>query len=217
MIVMKSRNVKHILYLSLLSLALAVHGCKKDDYLDDGGVHTAITPLSNYDYLAAQKYHDFDTVLMIIDHFGLKDSVNEAGTFFAPTNYNIKRLLQARQIGTLDSFYTLASSKLITQYMFSDTSITLDNATPTVKTYDNWADTIAGVKKIAETYGAVTSVFTYYTLQYVKINGYLDGTPGAPAQDPLDAILDCQTTGIRTSAGNTTLHVLSNTSSLAIK
>jgi hypothetical protein len=99
--------------------------------------------------------------------------------------------------------------------MFSN-SITLANTTTSAVAYENWADTIAGIKKTAYSYSAASSTFTYYILQYVRINGYLDGTSGAPLDDPTDLTLNCQTTGIKTSSG-TTLHVLSNASSLATR
>ena len=58
-------------------------------------------------------------------------------------------------------------------------------------------------------------VFTYYTLTYVKINGVLDGSNNAPANDPADLVISCQTTGIQTSSG-TTLHVLINNAPLNV-
>jgi len=200
----------------VLLLCTGLYACKKDNYLTDGGVHTATTPYSTYDYLAGNSYHIFDTVINIIDHFGLKDSVNKAGTFFAPTDYSVNRLMVNLGVDNMDSLYAHISSRFITQYLFSDTTITLQNAGTSPKIYNNWADTIAGVKKLAYTYGVVSSTLTYYVLQYVKINGYLDGSAGAPADDPTDAVLNCQTTGIITS-GSTRLHVLSNASSLSPK
>jgi hypothetical protein len=83
--------------------------------------------------------------------------------------------------------------------MFSN-SITLANTTTSAVAYENWADTIAGIKKTAYSYSAASSTFTYYILQYVRINGYLDGTSGAPLDDPTDLTLNCQTTGIKTSS-----------------
>lgn len=203
-------------FLLILASCAAVTACKKDNYLTDGGVHNPVTPYSTYDYLAANQYHYFDTVLKIVDHFNLKDSVNKAGTFFAPTDYAVNRLMTSLEVKELADLYPKVTSKLITQYLFSDATITLDKATTTPAIYTNWADTIAGVKKTAFTYGSVTSTFTYYILQYVKINGYPDGTAGAPANDPTDFLLNCQTTGILTSTG-TTLHVLSNAATLSAK
>ncbi|HEY8970796.1 MAG TPA: hypothetical protein VIM64_16930 [Puia sp.] len=185
--------------ITLLMLAGMV-SCKKSSYLEDGGVHNPHTPLSTYDYLKNQAYHDFDSTIMLIDHFNLKDSVNKAGTFFAPTDYAINGFMINNHLSSMQMLYDFVSSRLLTQYMFSQ-HITLDNVTTDAVVYQNWAsDTVlSAVRKVANTYpvyltNSVPS-FTYYTLQYVWVN------------DPVDIYLSCQTTGILTSSG-TTLHVL---------
>lgn len=209
-------NTPQLLYLKILVLSLtltvALSSCDKN-YIVDGGLSKAQSSFDTYDYLANNKYHEFDTLILMIDHFGLKDSVNKAGTFFAPSDYSISRFMVNSNISSLDSLYTQISSKFLTQYMFPDTSITLTNVKTYTVLYPNWADTLSGVKKTAFTYGAANSTFTYNILQYVQINGALDGSPNAPANDPPDAILNCQTTGIKTSSG-TNLNVLANTSNL---
>lgn len=193
----------------VLLLVMSFASCKKDSYITDGGLASNTTTLNTYDYLASNAYHYFDTLLMIVDHFGLKDSVNKAGSFFAPTDYAIRRLMTTNNVATLEQLYEKINSKFVTQYMFTDASLTLDNAATTVKTYENWAGETAGLSKLAQSYGVATTSLTYYVLQYIKINGVLDGTPGAPANDETDAILRCQTTGIKTASG-TNLNVLAN-------
>ncbi|HEX6427600.1 MAG TPA: hypothetical protein VF008_07950 [Niastella sp.] len=195
--------------------------CKKDDYLTDGGLAQAQSPLSTYDYLANHTYHYFDTVILIIDHFNLKDTVNKAGTFFAFTDYSVTTLMNSLQVTSLKDLYSQVSSKLITQYLFSDNSITLANATTAAVQKVNWAgdaDALSAVNKIQNTYSvdlaSSAPVFSYYTLQYVKINGVLDGSPNMPPGDVADVRIPCQTTGIQTSSGGTTLHVLANTAIL---
>lgn len=202
-----------IYLIGTLVMILGLASCKKDDYRTDGGVASGNTTLTTYDYLAGNVYKNFDTVLMIVDHFGLKDSVNKAGTFFAPTDYAIHRAMTDNNLATLDDLYKKINSKFVTQYMFSDTALTLNNASTNVKTYESWAGITAGVSKIAGSYYVATTSLTYYTLQYVKINGVLDGSAGAPANDQTDAILRCQTTGIKTISG-TNLNVLANTAVL---
>lgn len=194
--------------------------CKKDDYLTDGGQAQEKSSLSTYDYLANHTYRYFDTVILIIDHFNLKDSVNKAGTFFAFTDFSVATLMTNLQVTTLAELYTKVSSKLVTQYMFGDNSITLTNATMAAEQKVNWAgdaSALSAVKKIENTYGVYLSssapVYSYYTLQYVKINGVLDGSPNIPPGDVTDISIPCQTTGIQTSSG-TTLHVLANTALL---
>ena len=194
--------------------------CKKDDYLTDGGLAPEKSSLSTYDYLANHTYHYFDTVILIIDHFNLKDSVNKAGTFFAFTDFSVNTLMSTLQVTTLAELYTKVSSKLVTQYMFSDNSLTLANATTAAVQKVNWAGdagALSAVKKIENTYGVYlvnsAPVYSYYVLQYVKINGILDGSPNMPPGDAADVSIPCQTTGILTSSG-TTLHVLANTAPL---
>lgn len=195
--------------LPLLLLLSMLWACKKDNYLHDGGTATTVSSLSNYDYLKSHKYHYFDTLVLVIDHFNLKDSVNKAGTFFAPTDFSITTLMRAMEDTSLAQFCDSVSSRLITQFLFKD-SITLNNVTLAAKTFPNWADTLSGINKIQGTYNTQNVLFSYYQLQYIRINGSLDGSSGVPPGDLPDAILLCQTTGIKTSSGGTTLHILAN-------
>lgn len=205
----------------MFAILMLLIGCKKDDYLTDGGLARSVTPLSNYDYLANHSYHYFDTVVLIIDHFKLKDSVNKAGTFFAFTDFSVTTLMNALQVTTLNELYGKVTSKLVTQYLFSDAGITLDNAGEAAKQIANWAGdatALSAVKKIENTYGVnlmnSAPAYNYYTLQYVKINGVLDDSPNMPPGDVTDISIPCQTTGIKTGNGATTLHVLVNTAPL---
>jgi hypothetical protein len=195
------------------AITLLASSCKKTAYLTDGGTSVARTPLSTYDYLKAHPYHYFDTVLLIIDHFNLKDSVNKSGTFFAFTDYSVHTLMTLWNYTSLDSLYAHVSSRFLTQYMFSDSSLSLANATTAAVIRPDWAgdSATAAIRKIQKSYPVYlvnsSPTFNYYTLQYIKVNGVLDNSPGAPASDPPDTYISCQTTGILTSSG-TTLHVL---------
>jgi hypothetical protein len=204
---------------AVLLLLVGAVACKKNNYLKDGGVHDPHTSLSTYDYLKANAYQNFDSTILLIDHFGLKDSVNNAGTFFAFTDYTINRLMMDSGYATMQDLYDHVSSRFLTQYMFSSKDITLDDVTTSTVRYVNWAsDTVlCGVRKVEQAYqiyltNSVPS-FSYYVLQYVRINGGIDGATGVPANDPVDVYLSCQTTGILTSSG-TTLHVLANYATL---
>jgi len=199
----------------VLLMLMGVVSCKKNNYLNDGGTHDPHTTLSTYDYLKANANHDFDSTILLIDHFNLKDSVNKAGTFFAFTDYAINLFMRNNGYSGMQQLYDSVSSKFLTQYMFSSKDITMDNVITSTVEYPNWAaDTVlSGVRKVEQTYqvyltNSVPS-FNYYVLQYVKINGVVDGSTGAPANDPTDLYLSCQTTGVLTSSG-TTLHVLAN-------
>ena len=206
------------LYITCIICILLACACKKESYLTDGGLHNANTSLSTYDYLAQHAAHYFDTTILLIDHFGLKDSVNKAGTFFVFTDYAINLLMAKEGYASLGDLYNNTSSKIITQYLFTD-SISLYNTTGSVQLENNWAGAPApcGVKKLQGTYTVnltnSSATYTFYYLQYVKINGVLDGSANAPGDDPADLAISCQTTGIRTATG-TTLHVLVNNASI---
>jgi hypothetical protein len=200
---------------ALMMLVISAIACKKNNYLDDGGTHSAHTTLSTYDYLKNNAYHDFDSTIMLIDHFNLKDSVNKSGTFFACNDYSINAFMVNNNLTSMQMLFDSTSPRFLTQYMFGSKDITLDKVATTTVVYPNWAsDTvISGVRKIESSYPVylTNSVpnFSYYTLQYVRINGVVDGSVGAPVDDPVDLYLPCQTTGILTSSG-TTLHILAN-------
>lgn len=87
--------MKKILGLTILAAALFLGACKKDDYIIGGGTHNAKVDMSTLDYL--RKNPLFDTLCMIIDKTGSADLINESGiSFFAPTDYHIKTLIDAR-------------------------------------------------------------------------------------------------------------------------
>jgi hypothetical protein len=203
----------------VLSMMMGGIGCKKSNYLTDGGTSNPHTTLSTYDYLKGNGYHQFDSTILLIDHFNLKDSVNKAGTFFAFTDYAINAFMASAGYTSMQQLYDSVSSRFLTQYMFGSKDITLDGVTTSTVRYPNWAsDTVlSGVRKVEESYPVYLTnsvpTYNYYILEYVRINGVIDGSPGAPTNDPIDTYLSCQTTGVLTSSG-TTLHVLSNNVSL---
>lgn len=207
-----------LIFMVLLSCLLS---CKKEAYLTDGGISTAQSSLSTYDYLKGNKYHYFDTVILLIDHFNLKDSVNKSGTFFAFTDFAVNRLMKTLNASSLEEFYTNVSSGLLTQYMFKDSTLTLNNATTTPVQVPDWAGNAALAAFAKEQFSYTVYLtnsapaFTYYTLAYIQVNGALDGSSGAPANDPPDLVIPCQTSGIKTATG-TTLHVLINTAPLNV-
>ena len=98
------------------------------------------------------------------------------------------------------------------QYMFKE-SITLDNAPEfQAKSYTSLAGTTQAALKVfqnAAPYTDRTSAATYL-LYFVKVRGALDIPGVTPPANQTDISVLCQTTGIRTSNGATTLHVLNN-------
>ncbi|EHQ26539.1 hypothetical protein BDD43_0594 [Mucilaginibacter gracilis] len=220
------KKINH--YIGMLALIVLCFGaCKKNSYLTDGGLEKAATPFSTYDYLKNNKYHQFDTLLTLIDFYKLKDTINNSKTFFAPPDMAINSLMKSitikrnvdgailsSPITTFKQLTDSVSANLLKQYIFNKT-ITLDEATTASIIYTNEAGAIApcAIKKVIGASSVYLSnsalTFSYYTLEYVVINGLLDGSSGPSPDDKVDALLPCQTTGIQTSTG-TTLHVLAN-------
>lgn len=83
--------MRNIIY--LLLLAISVTACTNDDYLVDGGTANPNVNMTTYDFLKSKSL--FDTLVMAIDIAGLKDKVNAARTFYAPTNYSFNKYITA--------------------------------------------------------------------------------------------------------------------------
>jgi hypothetical protein len=208
--------------LPFLLVLLVTSSCKKKDYLTDTGVHNPVTALSNYDYLKQNSWHLFDTLLLVIDKFNLKEEMNAAKTFFAPTNYSISSFMTARlnekQLTsssaqyTLDSLYKYITPDSIRQYMFND-KITLDDIdADETKMFPNHIQTQLGVFKELQRDNAYTQYSNNptYLLYLVKVRGSLDVPGTIPPAGEEDIRVRCQTTGVQTSNGATILHVLNN-------
>jgi len=213
-------------YIGFLVIALMAGftSCKKAAYLTDGGVHTAITPLSTYDYLAQHPWHLFDTLVTVINHYGLKDQVNTATTFFAPTNYSIGRYMTLRLAEkqainpaaayTLDSLYKDMKADSVLQYMFND-KITLDAAQelkPKLFQSKGAPGINMGVMKELQTVAPYVefSNAPTFLLYLVKVRGAIDEPGVIPPANESDIRVLCQTTGILPENGAKVLHVLSN-------
>lgn len=80
-------------YLIILFLGVAAFWSCNEEYLIDGGVANPNVNLSTYEYLKTNPI--FDTLVILIDKAGLKDKVNGANTFMAPTDYSIKNFVNA--------------------------------------------------------------------------------------------------------------------------
>lgn len=206
------RTIESITFALVTSLLLLHTSCQKEDYLTDGGLHDANTPYNTYDYLAAHKYHYFDTLLVIIDHYNLKEDVNNAGTFFVPTDRSINLYINEQQRRLReddeDAFYTL--EKLfndlpvdsIKQYLFNE-KLLLDDISLSETTYNSLGNTTIKIQRVLQTDSQyyTWSTTPVYFLYYIKDIGLTTPTR-----------VQCQTTGIRTQNGNgTVLHVLQNT------
>lgn len=198
--------------------------CKKSSYLTDGGLSTAKSPLTTYEYLKQHKYHLFDTLIMVIDHYNLKEEVNKSATFFAPTNYSINNYLKLKRDSvrainennnyTLNDMYQQISADSLRIYM-SKSRIELATAPLTatvVANANNGSNFQTAVQRILQPKpGESWSSAPIYYLFYIKVRGSLDAPNTIPQpNDPnIDLKAQCQTTGIEPSSGGI-LHVLSN-------
>lgn len=207
-----------LLYLTTL-LVICMTSCKKSEYLTDEGIHDAATPLTTYDYLKAHSWQSFDSLIAIIDHFGLKEEVNNAKTFFAPTDYSINWFFELKKASrdennpyTMDTLYKEISADSIRQYLFNQ-KLTLAGASEVAAPIQSLGKTNVAINKIKQTSFNYTewSRNPVYLLYYTRVRGNLDDPNGnVDPNDPnRDTRVECQTTGIETSSG-TTLHVLNN-------
>jgi len=82
---------------ALFLLALIISSCQKDDYFVGGELHKPKIDLSTYDFLKNNERGLFDTLIMLVDAAGLKETINQPGiTFFAPTDYSINSYIEKR-------------------------------------------------------------------------------------------------------------------------
>lgn len=195
--------------------------CKKD-YLTGGSLHQEVTPLTNVDYMKSNSLKIFDTAVVVIEKLGLAAQVNSAKTFFAFTDYSVLnminlRLQQKQAVNplatyTLDSLIKDISEDSVRQYVLNET-VELKTAQELIPaTYTSAGNTTMGVIKQLQSialYLERTQAPTYL-LYYVKVRGALDQPGVTPPVNQNDITVLCQTTGIKTSGGATTMHVLAN-------
>ncbi|MDR1414938.1 MAG: hypothetical protein LBI96_03920 [Odoribacteraceae bacterium] len=206
------------------------------DYLNDGGVHDPNVNMTPYDFLASHAYHSFDTIVQIIDYYGLKDEMNEAATVFIPTDFSVRALLDRRTANLRSTYndegleYSLDSLKLkmtadsVRIYFFHD-KIELATAPLVPTEYLSFSGDGSGyaVYRAESTNSAdwtlpsrivTMSLMTKpYFLYMRKIVGQgidpVGGSTPVPV-DEQDITARCQTTGIICTPTGTVLHVLEN-------
>lgn len=192
--------------LTLLTFGmLLLNACKKSEYLTDGGLSSAQTNLTTYDFLKNHQYHLFDTLVLAIDHFNLKEEVNRAGTFFAPTDYSLHRY--GFDLGgsiDLNSLYSRMTADSIRQYMFAERIQITDFSDDTPKVYTNlakttWTSAVGRQQQVGYNQWSGAPVYFLYLTRVV-------GTLDVPVGSGNDRRSRCQTTGIQTSTG--ILHAL---------
>ena len=205
-------------------LLTAVISCKKS-YTIGGSKFVAQVDMTTYDYLKTN--HLFDTLVIMIDAMGLKDEVNQAGTFFAVTNYSIRNYVLAKQtaeqllynnenlVYTFDSLDLPSLKDTLRTYMFKD-RITRDNISQIGEwRYSNEGDP-RWIQLIPTTDYTNQNVFTtdpkyIYLTKVIPQPGFsvpTDSTQLGQVDPSQELQTLCQTTGILTTTG--VLHVLAN-------
>ncbi|SMG09217.1 DUF4859 domain-containing protein [Sphingobacterium psychroaquaticum] len=213
------------IYIAIVAILVAsFSACKKDAYLTDDGLHQAEVNMSTYDYLASHPKHMFDTLLQVIDHFGLKDEINNAKTFWVPSDYSISRAFKMKKALFLEDdengtytfadFLTATSVDSVRAYFYGDGQHSLTSANTTYTTMNNNTPVTGfAFNKQKQPQGQWSYQDVYY-LYYIKVRGEPDqtapdGSVRVDRNDQADVRVLCQTTGIKTASG-TVLNVLSN-------
>lgn len=208
---------KYIILLAGIA-GLFFFGCQSKDYLIDGGVHNPKVNMTTYDYLKTNAI--FDTLVILIDKAGLKETINGDVTFFAPTDFSIVKFVKAksgdmRGINPFSNF-TFADFQVSTlrdslkMYMVPG-KINRSDMVATGKVYTTLMGNQVSVALIPtqDQYAAIVKTWPSY-VYFTKIVGAGLDVPGTiPPPAELDIRNLCQTSGIETTNG--VLHVLENT------
>lgn len=213
------------LFFAALLLCAGFIACEKAAYLTDDGLHVEEVNQTTYDYLASHPHGMFDTLLLVIDHFNLKNEINAAKTFWVPSDYSVNRYFQLKRDSVLlvdenaqysfDQFLDDIPVDSLKAYIYNDAQYNLQSATVNYSTISNAAGLDGFVyHKQKQAQGAWSYQPIYY-LYYIKIRGEADqigadGIVTVKEDDQADLRVLCQTTGIKTSSG-TLLNVLANT------
>jgi len=201
--------------------------CKKNDYLIGGSLNKAKVNMTTYDYLKNDPQHLFDTLIMLVDAAGLKDSINQPGiTFFAPTDYSIDNYLYEKTVQeqnvnifakyTIDTLikYDIDSFKYYIGEYIVHTPLNFNNLKATGTQFETGNDTTYSVVSYEPThdpylgfYSAVNTPpnIVYYTLLSHRIIGAFDAQQFTKSDGVKTRV---QTFGILTTTG--TLGVLGN-------
>ncbi|MBO9732020.1 MAG: fasciclin domain-containing protein [Chitinophaga sp.] len=204
---------------AIVLMALLFTACKKDNHFIGGSPTNDHTDLTTYDYL--KKNPLFDTLILLIDKAGLKETINSNVTFVAPTDYAIKALLAIRttklQKETNDENvkYTLDSLKApelrdsLLAYVFDGPIVRADLSLD-ITQYKNKVGEPFYFRLVKSTdFSDILSAGVRYMSVAKIINGLdPDPLPEKYPDDDKDKISVLQTTGIITKTG--VLHVLEN-------
>lgn len=224
--------IKLILVIALANIILL--SCKKDNYISGGQLENATTPLTTYDYLQSNRFHMFDTLLMLVDKAGVKDLINQKGvTFYAPSDYSIDNYLDAKTLEIQKKFpgqqYSIDSLIKYDLPKFADSiktyiipqTVTYKNLTQNGVVYNTSKSGAKAVISFEVTYdpslGYNSALSTPPHVEYYNfVKGKLPQTVVASKlSDTVAVRVLCQTTGLTTATGQ--LNVLSNSHVLYFK
>jgi len=206
-------------------IGYSLNACKKS-YTIGGSLFSANVNMTTYDYLKTN--HLFDTLVIMIDKAGLKEELNQAGTFFAPTNYAINHFTEARKDSvrlwlndenypyTFDSLDLPSLKDTLRSYMFHD-RITRDDIIGQIGAYRRANDGEMRLIQLLATTDYTNSTTFITDPKYLYLTKIIpwQGNPVPPDSTTLGQVLPeqllqtrCQTSGILTTTG--VLHVLNN-------
>ncbi|MBE9583584.1 hypothetical protein IM792_03915 [Mucilaginibacter sp. JRF] len=214
--------MKKYLGLMICAMVALTSACKKDDYKNDGGKSNPYVDMTTYDFLKSKP--QFDSLVKIIDHAGLKDVVNSNVTFFATTNYSIAPYVSAKknqkaieignenfEFGINDIPATELADSMKT-YLFEG-KINRDVITVSGQVYPTLLTTppsnVTYMIKFRRTFDYSSFLDHVDYVNYVKIRGTRDDQepdPEAIPDNQKDQAVDCQTSGIITRTG--VVHVI---------
>jgi hypothetical protein len=211
-------NTKKLLLLAVTITTGIFFGCKKDNYLTGGSVHDPHVNMTTYDYLKTNPI--FDTLVLLIDKAGLKEEINGSGTFFAPTDFSIKTMLEIRTAEiviknndenlkyTIDSLPVAELRDSLRAYLFAD-PINREQLSLNNKIYRNKVNEEFSVKLIESNdfTGAVSTKPKYLYLIKIRFGLDPDNNSSLPDEEK-DLRESIQTSGILTTNG--VLHVINN-------
>ncbi|SEW38277.1 hypothetical protein [Chitinophaga arvensicola] len=202
----------------ILLLTVLLAACKKDDHFIGGSVANDHTDLTTYDYLKANP--DFDTLILLIDKAGLKETINSDVTFAAPTDYSIKLFLASRTKAlqaatnnenikyTIDSLKAPELRDSLLAYVFQGKIVRTDLSMD-AQVYKNKVGEDFAFKLVNGGFGGIFAAGVKL-MAIVKVIHGLDPVPRPdefPDEDK-DKEYTLQTTGIITKTG--VLHVVQN-------
>lgn len=203
----------------ILLITLLFAACKKDDHFLGGSPTNDHTDLTTYEYLKANP--NFDTLILLIDKAGLKETVNSDVTFVAPTDYSIKQFLAFRtkllQIEENDEniTYTIDSLKApelrdsLLAYVFTGKIVRADLSLESQVYKNKVGEDFAFKLTKNDGFGNIFSGGVKYMALTKVINGLdPDPRPDDYPEEDRDMQYTLQTTGIITKTG--VLHVLQN-------